>query len=178
MIQLEMLFALPAIGDEGVVTPCGAEVEAGEVGGERYAGVVWGKPVVTEEHGRFMRWVAGHAADFVVLSVPGHVEGLRKGEMADAGLCGEVPPAHPDGMALDAFFVVKKVSIRHLHFGAFEDVFHGAMLGAQLACAGVEEGGIGKALTDEAGNTLQIPAGVDGAKTAEVEEEGEVFHPL
>ena len=42
----------------------------------------------------------------------------------------------------------------------------------------MEEGGVGEALTHEAWDTLQIPAGVDGAETTEVEEEGEAFHPF
>ncbi len=178
VIGLEVLFAVPAIADEGVVSTSRAEVEAGDVGSQGCAGVVRRQPIVTAEHWGLIGSVAGHATDFVVLSFAGHVERFRKGEMAYVSPFGEVPPAHPNGMALYAFFVVKQVSVRHLHFGAFEDVFHGAMLGAQSACAGVEEGGIGKALTNETGNSLQIPAGVDGAKVSEIEEEGEVLHPF
>lgn len=51
------------------------------------------------------------------------------------------------------------------------------MLWAEAAGAGAQEGGVGEALTHEVGNTLQIPAGVDGAEAAEVEEEGKAFHP-
>ncbi len=178
VIRLEVLFAVPAVGDEGVVSTSSTEVEAGDVGSQRCAGVVRWQPIVTAEHWGLIGAVAGHATDFVVLSVPRHVEGLRKGEMADAGPFGEVPPAYPNGMALDAFFVVKQVSFWHLHFGAFEDVFHGAMLGAHALGTGVEKSRVGEALADETGNAFEVPAGVHGAEGAEVEEEGEVFHPV
>ena len=178
VVRLEVLFALPAIGDEGVVTPGGAEVEAGEVGGEGRAGMVRRQPVVAEEHRRFIGAVAGHTADFVGRGITRHVKGFRHRQVADAGLSREIPPAHPDGMARDAFFVVKQVSVRHLHFGAFEDVVHGAMFGAHALGTGVEEGGVGKALTKQSGDALDVPAGVHGAEGAEVEEHGEAFHPL
>ncbi len=178
IIGNEVAFAVPAIGNEGVVTPCGAEVEAGEVGGKRCAGMVVRQPVVAEEDRRFVGAVAGNSADFVVLSVPRHVEGLRKGEMADAGPFGEVPPAHPNGMALDAFFVVKQVSIRHLHFGAFEDVFDSSMLWSHGTATGAKEIGVPEALANEAGDALDVPTGVNGTEGTEVEEHREEFHPL
>jgi hypothetical protein len=79
---------------------------------------------------------------------------------------------------LDAFFVLKSAVFRQAHFWAFENVVDGPMLWAEAASAGVKEFGVGEALTHEAWNTLQIPAGVDGAETTEVQEEWEAFHPF
>ena len=136
MIGKEAVFAVPAIADEGVVSTGGAEVEASEVGGKRCAGVVGRQPVVAKEDRRFVGAVAGNSADFVVLRVPRRVEGLRKREMADAGLLGEIPPPDSDRVALSAFLVLIEVAIRHAHFRTFEDVFDCAMLWTQSANAG------------------------------------------
>ncbi len=77
LIRLEVLFAVPAIADEGVVSTSGAEVEAGDVGSQGCAGVVRWQPIVTAEHWGLIGSVAGHATDFVGQCFSWEIEGFR-----------------------------------------------------------------------------------------------------
>ncbi len=70
-------FSLPAVSDEGVVSAGGAEVEAGYVGRQGCAGVVWRQPIVTAENWGLIGSVAGHSPDLMGQGVSWGVKGFR-----------------------------------------------------------------------------------------------------